>query len=182
MITRKLIIKSASTSKITIAGYASVFDVIDAHNDIVVKGAFLSSLIQHYHTKYIKFLWQHNMHKPIGLIKQIYEDEYGLFVEAEINTSTIYGKEAESLIKQGAIYSFSIGFEPLETETLPSFRLIKQIKLIEVSVVTVPANSYALINSIIDNTNIQSLEKKLDNCIATVNTHAADAYTKYFQL
>src|SRR5690348_17289803 len=86
-----------------IRGYASVFDVIDNHNDIVKKGAFLDSIEKHYKEKRVKLLWQHNCKEPIGVIEKLYEDDYGLYIVASLNKSTQKGQEVISLIQQQAI-------------------------------------------------------------------------------
>ena len=49
-----------------IEGYASVFDVIDQHNDIIKPGAFKKVKL-----KELKLLWQHNPEILIGKIESI---------------------------------------------------------------------------------------------------------------
>lgn len=72
---------------------------------MIVKGAFKSI-----EARNVKLLWQHDASKPIGLIKSLSEDEYGLKFEAEINNNIETGREASELIKQKAICGLSIGF------------------------------------------------------------------------
>ncbi len=66
-------VKSASKRNTIIEGYASVFDITDSHNDMIVKGAFKSSK-----SSCVKLLWQHDVTKPIGVITILEEDGYGL--------------------------------------------------------------------------------------------------------
>jgi HK97 family phage prohead protease len=103
---RNFEIKGAHEANLYISGYASVFNIEDRHGDVIVPGAFHNVAKQ----RKIKFLWQHDQTKPIGVINNFYEDSKGLFIEATINGSTQYGKDAKSLIEQGAIGAFSIGF------------------------------------------------------------------------
>ena len=39
------------------AGYASVFDYVDSHNDAILRGAFERTLQENEHGKNIKLLW-----------------------------------------------------------------------------------------------------------------------------
>ena len=75
-----LIIKSTKPDNTVISGYASVFGVVDSQNDVIVKGAFKSV-----ESRSVKLLWQHDPLRPIGVIKSLCKDEYGLKFEAEIN-------------------------------------------------------------------------------------------------
>lgn len=103
---REFVIKSTANNNMLISGYASVFGVTDNHNEIVLKGAFDSIT----HITNVKFLWQHDHTKPIGVITYLVEDDYGLYIEGVINCSTQQGQEAVSLIGQGALNGLSIGF------------------------------------------------------------------------
>ena len=142
----KIEIKSTKTSSL-IAGYASVFDNKDAQGDIILAGAFGQFISEK--AKDIKFLWQHNPNKPIGIIKKLQQDYYGLYVEAELNTTSSIAKEAISLIKQGALNGLSIGFKANKTRyNDKGEREILSLTLLEISIVTFPANSKAQIGFI----------------------------------
>lgn len=96
---QNLIIKSVTDNSVVISGYASVYNISDQHNNLIAKG-----------TSCIKFLWQHDWQQPIGVMKSLTEDDYGLKVEAIINNKIDTGKEAIELVRQGAVYGLSIGF------------------------------------------------------------------------
>ncbi|CAN0603814.1 unnamed protein product, partial [Ectocarpus sp. 12 AP-2014] len=120
-------------------GFASVFGILDSQNDVVVKGAFKSIEVRN-----VKLLWQHDASKPIGLIKSLSEDEYGLKFEAEINNNIEAGREASELIKQKAICGLSIGFSINSSSyNEKGMRVISDLNLAEISVVTFPANHQA---------------------------------------
>ncbi len=94
-------------------------------------------------------LWQHDVTKPIGVIKCLEEDEYGLKIEAEINNKTLLGSEATALIKQKAVSGLSIGFTIKSSDyNSRGLRVIYEVELMEISIVTFPANSMAGINQI----------------------------------
>jgi HK97 family phage prohead protease len=125
------------------AGYASVFDVIDSHKDIIVKGAFARSL-QKSGTD-IKLLWQHKVDEPIGIITKIREDAKGLYVEGKLLLDVRRAEEAYALLKSGALEGMSIGYTvreyDIDDET--GVRILTDIDLWEVSLVTFPANTEA---------------------------------------
>lgn len=122
-------------------GYASVYGIADRHNDIINKDSILGQANE------IKFLWQHDLNKPIGIIESLFQDDYGLQIKGIINCATITGNEAVSLIKQGAINGLSIGFNIMEYYyDSCGARVITKAELLEISLVTFPANKYAVIN------------------------------------
>lgn len=139
----KLTIKSANDVSV-IEGYASVFQIADNHNDIIAPGAFKSSINNH-----VKLLWQHDVTKPIGVVTFMKEDQYGLQIAAEINIKTKEGSDAKHLVKQGAVSGLSIGFDIKEySYNQDGCRIIHDLNLIEISIVTFPANNMAIINQI----------------------------------
>lgn len=143
IITKNYFSKSSSDRKNTlIYGYASVFENPDLDNDIVAKGAF-----KNLDPTKIKFLWQHDHSKPIGKILSATSDSYGLKIEAEINNSSIFGAEASTLIKQKAVEGLSIGFKTKSCDyDDDGYRIIDDIDLFEISIVTFPANNMAQIH------------------------------------
>jgi HK97 family phage prohead protease len=138
---QNMIIKSATDNEVVIVGYASVYNLADYHNDLIVKGAFAS--VNHNN---VRFLWQHDSKKPIGVITYLSEDDYGLKMEAVINNKVKAGSEAIELIKQGAIDGLSIGFYvKMSNYNEVKQRVITEAELVEVSIVTFPANRNAKI-------------------------------------
>nr|WP_253308563.1 phage major capsid protein [Rickettsia endosymbiont of Ceutorhynchus assimilis] len=138
---QNMIIKSATDNEVVIVGYASVYNLADHHNDLIVKGAFAS--VNHSN---VRFLWQHDSKKPIGVITYLSEDDYGLKMEAVINNKVKTGSEAIELIKQGAIDGLSIGFYvKMSNYNEVKQRVITEAELVEVSIVTFPANHNAKI-------------------------------------
>ena len=130
------------------AGYASVFNVEDSHNDIILSGAFGSSLQKNRYGKDIKLLWQHKSEEPIGIFTKVVEDEHGLFVEGKLLLEVQRAQEAYALIKNGALKGLSIGFivnQYDHDET--GARVIYEADLWEISLVTFPANDHAQITA-----------------------------------
>lgn len=146
-----------------VSGYASVFNVVDAHSDVILPGAFAKCLERQ---KSCSLLWQHEQASPVGVINEIYEDEYGLFMKAKILLDVEKGKETYSLVKNGALGGLSIGFTvnksyvDYETEQ----RFITEVDLWEVSFVTFPANGEAIITSVKSN-DLMVLSGSIDRAI-----------------
>lgn len=124
-----------------IKGYASRFGEPDQSGDIVLPGAFSASL-ERLRTagRTVKFLWQHDPTRPIGIWAQVKEDKTGLFVAGEVLTDIALGKEAALLMKAGAVDGLSIGYRVVRAEPNRETggRNLIEIDLWEVSLVTFP--------------------------------------------
>lgn len=142
--------KSLSNDKSIVSGYASVFGVRDSQGDVIVHGAFASSIVDFNNGKVVPLLWQHNVEQPIGVIEKLEEDEYGLYVVAKILHEVRQGMEATELIKSRVICNFSIGFctEEYSLDYESDTRILSKVGLWEVSLVTFPANNQSCITSI----------------------------------
>lgn len=118
-----------------ISGYASVFGVVDQHNDLINNGAF-----EKIDPEKVKLLWQHKLEEPIGIVEEIYEDDYGLYFRAKLLLDLPQAKTAYNLLKSRAISGVSIGFKALKYHYKQDTRIIENIDLWEISLVTFPAN------------------------------------------
>lgn len=130
--------------------YASTKDK-DRMNDVVEPTAFEETLKQ-YMTNPIVLL-QHDMDKPIGNVVEASIDEKGLFIRAKITEDTDW---VFSKLKNGVLRTFSIWYRVKDFETVENVNsdgdysytnIIKSLELFEISLVSVPANPFALIKS-----------------------------------
>ena len=130
------------------SGYGSVFDVVDDWDDVIVRGAFAETLRR----KTPVMLWQHDSANPIGVYERIHEDNIGLWLEGRLLLDIEKGREAHILLKNRAIRGLSIGFLPLawedEMRSRKKIRVLKDIDLWEVSLVTFPANPKAVVDEV----------------------------------
>lgn len=130
------------------SGYGSVFDVVDDWDDVIIRGAFAATLQK----KTPVMLWQHDSAEPIGVYERVREDDIGLWVEGRLLLELEKGREAHILLKNRAIRGLSIGFLPLawewETRDNVRVRVLKDIDLWEVSLVTFPANPKAVVDEV----------------------------------
>ena len=142
--------------------YASVFGGIDAYKDTIHAGAFEDSLKER--KQPVRMFWQHDPGKPIGKWLDLREDEKGLRAVGEFTPHNTDAQNAYSSMKHGAIDSLSIGFRIpnggakdkekdcgcSDTDWCmhPPGRDIHKIDLIEISPVSLPADSNANISAI----------------------------------
>jgi uncharacterized protein len=134
-----------------IAGYGAVFGNRDSYGDVIQPGAFKRSLADHRRNKSRpKMFWQHDPSQPIGSWTEITEDDKGLLVTGQLNMDVQRGREAFALLKAGDIDGLSIGYRVVkasEDET-QGVMLLKELTLVEVSVVSQPANPLALVSAV----------------------------------
>ncbi|MCK9571644.1 HK97 family phage prohead protease [Candidatus Pacearchaeota archaeon] len=128
----------------TFEGYASVFGVVDSYNDVVEAGAFKKTLKEQ---QVFPLLWSHDATQPIGKVTGE-EDNKGLKVKGDLNLEVGAAREKRSLMKQGVIKAMSIGFETVKDDLKEGVRLLKEIKLWEISLVVFPANRRALVTNV----------------------------------
>ena len=166
---KKLVFESeikAESNKGIFTGYGSIFGNEDQGNDIMQKGAFTKSLVNRPVSK-VKMLYQHKTDEPIGVFTDMYEDSKGLFVKGQLAMGTQRGREAYELLKMGALDGMSIGFraDPEKqgyNENKRGVRTLKEVDLMEISLVTFPMNESALIETVKGNAkNIREWEKIL---------------------
>ncbi len=129
-------------------GYASVFNAIDQQNERVANGAFRTTLMNwNYEGRLPKMLWQHDPQTPIGYWETMVEDDYGLFVRGKILLDIQQGREAYTLLKSGVVDGLSIGFLAKKTHMEGSVRVLDEVDLYEVSLVTFMANPHAKVTA-----------------------------------
>ncbi|MDQ2092527.1 HK97 family phage prohead protease [Rhodalgimonas zhirmunskyi] len=123
-----------------IEGYASLFGARDQGGDVVEKGAYAESLKRlAADGRRVKMLWQHDPAQPIGIWDEVREDERGLYVKGRLLESVGRAREAAALIAAGAIDGLSIGYRTLRAaKDEKGLRLLKELELWEVSLVTFP--------------------------------------------
>ena len=127
---------------VRIAGYAALFDVPDGDGDVIAKGAFARSLAEHGRVP-LPFLWQHRPDQAIGAVEAIAEDARGLRVIARIDNGE--GRAAAALAA-GEATGLSFGYRARGYRRLPEGRLLEDIDLIEVSLVTHPLQHAARVH------------------------------------
>jgi HK97 family phage prohead protease len=134
-----------------ITGLAAGFGdrLVDAYGDVIAAGAFRKSIEAHEAAGTMPaMLWQHDPSEPIGVWTEISETDKGLTVAGKLNLDTQRGREALSLLRQGALSGLSIGFVAKAAEPTKGGRRLTEVDLWEVSLVTFPARQEGRVTEI----------------------------------
>lgn len=127
--------------------YASVFGNVDSYGDVMVKGAFANTLADWAASgNPIPLLFGHEMNDPdynIGYVTDSVEDATGLRVTCQLDLENPKAKQVYRLIKGRRVDQMSFAYDVIrsvENYGEAEFNEILEVKLYEVSVVTVGAN------------------------------------------
>lgn len=135
----------------SIEGYASTWvRVPDSYGDVVKQGAFKKTLAEDWNGgKGIPFLWSHQMGdlKSFIGVANADEDDKGLHFIARFD-DTEEAQRVRQLYKDGRLKKFSFAFDVLDAgittlEDGTKANELRELKLYEISAVTVPANDTA---------------------------------------
>ena len=147
-------VKAADTDTGTVEGYAATFGNVDSYGDTIAPGAFTKTLAAHNaEDRPIPVLFGHdssNLAGYVGTITSATEDATGLAVQIQLDTDDDQAAKALRLVKSGRIGAMSIGFFAADAEPNPGGDgyLLKEIDLLEVSLVLAPADKHATITSV----------------------------------
>lgn len=132
-------------------GLAAAFGNVDRYGDVIIQGAFAKSL-DRYRAEGTKpaMLWQHDHNTPIGSWQDITETAEGLDVAGLLVLDAFKAKEAHALMQAGGL-SLSIGYQIPEGGAYlrdDGARVLREVELLEISTVAVPANSRTAIRHV----------------------------------
>lgn len=132
-----------------ISGYASVFGLRDKGGDVVLPGAYATSLKRMAgRGERVRMLWQHDPAQPIGIWDEVFEDAHGLRVAGRLLPDVSRAREAKALLAAGAVDGLSIGYRTLRAEAVAGGgRRLVELDLWEVSLVTFPMQAEARIGT-----------------------------------
>lgn len=121
-------------------GYASMFNGVDSCGDTILPGAYKKTIKRKAGDRPIRMRWNH--YGPvIGKWTSMEEDEKGLYVRGELTPGHSVAKDVYASMKHGAVSGMSIGYFPKAVRELPEGgRELKEIELVEISVVEDPAD------------------------------------------
>lgn len=147
-------------------GYAATFNTVDTYGTAFARGAFRKTLRER--GDRIPVLYQHNPDWQIGVPTALKEDERGLSHSVQLfedgGTTVGTGEVALRQLRQGARFGMSFGFTTLNDRAARSsdaldlsqqpelrpedVRVITEVKLWEISLVTFPANEAAALTGV----------------------------------
>ena len=137
----KALKKGSNTLKI--AGYANT-TAKDRSGDVVTAEAWAKG-VENYRRNPV-LLYQHKHDCPIGRVDNIRVDKKGIFVECAVSEAAEKNHGVQTLIKDGALKSFSVGFRVKDGKynSEDDSMMITDVELLEISVVSVPCNQDSL--------------------------------------
>jgi uncharacterized protein len=133
----------------TVEGYASLFGEIDQARDMVMRGAFATTLAARGINR-IPMLFQHDPAEPVGVWLELREDHRGLYARGRLIPEVTRGRELLSLLRAGAIDGLSIGFRTVKGNIDPRTRVrrLLAVDLWEISIVTFPLLAGARVRAV----------------------------------
>lgn len=140
----------------SIEGYVAAFGNVDSQRDRILMGAFAKTIQERIPAGKVPLMSRHfayggDADEAIGLITEAIEDEYGLWIHAKMS-ATSHAQDIRTKIQEGIIWGMSIGYEIVryEEERDDAGNVIwnlKELKLLEGTVTTHPANELAVITA-----------------------------------
>lgn len=120
-------------SALRFAGYAALFDVPDGIRDTIRAGAFARTLAELQHP--LPLYWQHNPEQQVGVVETVAEDRRGLRVIARLDNPA---SRAAHALQAREVSGLSFGYRARGYRNEPGGRVLTDIDLFEVSLVTHP--------------------------------------------
>lgn len=125
-------------------GYGSVWGRVDSYGDTVLKGAFSDSL----KARRPMMLFGHNPGRVPGKWVQCAENDQGLLLKGQLTPGHSEAADIAASLKFGSLNGLSIGGYTTKSEaTQEGGRIIKSFDLYEVSIVSMPAEQEARIDT-----------------------------------
>lgn len=148
-----------------VEGFAAIYGNKDLNGDIIEPGSFTKTLAEGGATR--PLLWQHKMDEPVGLAT-LFDSAKGLEMSGQIEMGVEDGVDAYLKVSKGLVRGLSIGYRVVKQiwdEAAQAFRLL-EIKLLEVSLVTIPANPEAKITNVKNSDRVREYAALLEECKA----------------
>jgi HK97 family phage prohead protease len=162
-------VKATNDETRSIEGYAATYNNVDGQGDMILPGAFTASLAK----RMPKMLCQHDTDCVIGMWRQFADDGTGLKCQGDI-APTEDGNDTYTLLKMGALDSLSIGYTVVDAELTTiagnTVRVLKQLDLWEVSIVTFPANEQAKITGVKNTDGTLMTERQFEEFLRDVGS------------
>lgn len=106
-----------------VTGYFSKFNNVDSDGDIIRPGAFTKTIRENGPESTlprIKHLMNHDPSLPLGVLKSLTEDSYGLLYESQIGSHE-GGEDFIKMVESGLITEHSIGFKIIKRNQIQSY-------------------------------------------------------------
>lgn len=137
-----------------LTGYASVFGGVDSYGDTIVPGAYTATIPKFLKDGFIP--WGHDWSGyPVATPDRAKEDDHGLWIEAVFHTDAESQRARQIVserLERGKSMGLSIGYQAKSFDFTEmdgrQVRRLTEIDLMEVSLVSVPADDAARVSSV----------------------------------
>jgi HK97 family phage prohead protease len=137
---RATVTKAADGGDCVIEGYANT-STKDRVGDVVLPAAFEKTLATYMQNPVL--LANHDWNDPCGKVLEAKITDKGLWIKARISDTR---PDIKTLINEGCLRTFSIGYNEVvaDYDEATKTKFVKELELLEISIVTVPANTEAM--------------------------------------
>lgn len=129
---------------IRFAGYAAIFARPDASHDVILPGAFRRTLAER--GEPIPLFWQHRPELRIGWADYVAEDARGLRVIARIDRPS---SRAAKMLSDKSMNGLSFGYRAHQFRNTATGRILADVELFEISLVSEPLQHGARVHHIL---------------------------------
>lgn len=151
--------KDAASGECYIEGFANTSSK-DRVGDVVLPKAFEKSLPTYLNNPIL--LANHDWNDVCGVVKSAEIRDTGLYIKARISDTR---PDIKTLIGEGCLRTFSIGYNMLDADFDESTKtqIVKELELLEISIVSVPANVEAVFGRSADEVAVKPSEAPKPN-------------------
>jgi HK97 family phage prohead protease len=126
-------------------GWAAVYNNVDLGGDVIQPGAFAKTLQSN---PTVPVLWQHRVSEPVGT-GRLSDGGKGLQIEGSLVLEDPLAQRALAHLRAQSVKGLSIGYDIIQADTASDGnRLLKELRVWEVSLATLPMNTAATITSV----------------------------------
>lgn len=136
----KCLTNQTKSEECVIEGYANTSSK-DRVGDVVLPDAFSKSLPTYKNNPIL--LVNHDWSDVAGVVQDAQVTDKGLYIKARISDTR---EDLKTLIREGALRTMSIGYNEVQSDVdeTTKTKYISELELLEISVVSVPANTEAM--------------------------------------
>jgi HK97 family phage prohead protease len=126
-------------------GRLAVYNNVDEGGDVIEPGAFTKTLAEGGGS--VPLLWTHDSSQPIGRL-ELTDTPTALLARGRLVLEVPKAREAHALMKAGVVRGLSIGYKTIKETMSGSVRRLKELRLFEGSLTSLPMNSAALVTAV----------------------------------
>lgn len=165
----------------TVTGYFSAFGNVDSDGDMIMPGAYTKTIAENgpNGSQRIQHLLQHNTNQPLGKIKELTEDGYGLLFKSQL-VPTSFGLDTILLYDAGVFNEHSVGFQTVKSQAKGNYKELQELRLWEGSTVTWGANADTPMTGLKGlNLSVDQIAEKFDQLLKGIKAGAFAGENEY---